>query len=417
MTNLPPEVTAQLQALERRKQMAQMLQQQAMQGRPTEMLGTHASRQSPLGGIARALTAGIAGNTLQGLDKESAGIVGGHQQQQIQNMQQLGGLPLKDRIARALSMPGMQQQAMEWMKALDSETFSDTAAVIGPDGQPKGVRQGNRGSTLDAPLPFKSPIMANDQAIDPYTTQKKADFRDQWKFAGSLPGVGPVQQSDTGKLDEVGKSPKVSVGGAQTIIKGQNAGAAEWAKLAGQDVQEMAKSARGAVKMLGTLNQLEASGKAGIFSGPAATPQTWVAGMLRSMNLPVDEAKLANSQTFEAASISAWQDMIAQAGGNRGVVKEEAARIAQMVPQLTQSPEGRAQLTAFLKQAAQQSIADAEKAQKEYAEAIHADDPRKFTFGLSGAQLPRTEGLPAAPGAATPAGSPVALPPGVKRVK
>ncbi|UOF77837.1 hypothetical protein [Bacteriophage sp.] len=305
--------------------------------------------------------------------------------------------PEMQNMGRA-GMQGLMKQAQSPLEII--EKFKDIAS-------PQSLVEALNNRDPRLLKPKLTTGSAGDQIFDLYNPGKPiVDGRMTYKRpelrAGSDGRMDLYQEEDRpgGKVTKLDNSPKVQVS-SNPIIQGENAGIKAWATKAMDVVDELHQQARGSVKLLGTLNQLEKNDKDGTFMGPAANAATFLGSLAQSMGLPVDREKLANSQTFDAASISAWQDMIKAAGGNRGVVKEEAARIAQMVPQLSQTPEGRKQITAFLRQAAEQSVQDAKDSATQYSDAIMSGDLRKFTFGLGASMLPRTQALPAAPGASS----------------
>lgn len=421
-------------AMLRRRQVAQALLAQSAQPLQGQMVSGHYVPPSKLQGLAQLLS-GLAGGKMEkDLDAKEQELSKGKKAALEKGLadyvdlrmgspdQPMGpptlegefglqpGTKANPRLAAiravASQMPELRQLGMMDLQALgkqEQETFG-TTPIRTQDG--RTVVLGNRGGLKEVPVKLPEEFITVGDRVLPKSnpTAPVADFSKTFTELKYIDG-DLYQKSSDGKWNKLDNAPKVNVG-APRINLGQRKIVESWAKAAVDTVNDLATSARGSVKLLGTLNQLEASAKAGVQGGPLAPAGVWIAGLAEQLNVPVDKAKLANSQTFDAAAISAWQDMIAAAGGNRGVVKEEAARIAQMVPQLTQSPQGRAQITAFLRQAAQQQITDAQTAQKELADALNADNPALFTFGLSGAQLPRTGGLPAAPGAASPSGKP-----------
>lgn len=437
---LPEEVdfAAAQAAMLRRRQVAQLLAQQSMQPLQGQMVSGHYVPPSKLQGLAQ-LVSGLAGGKMEKeLDAKEADLSKKRMEALTKGLADYSDLrfgtpdqpmgppteageygvqpgkkadPRRAAIqAVASQMPELRQLGMLDMQGLgkqEAETFGQPVTERGPDGKLISVQYGNRGGRkpVQGATPYEKPMTVEGRVVDP--ANPREPLADYSVTGGKLEihGGDLYQRDSNNKLRKLDNAPKTSLSvGGPTVTMGQRKIADAWAKAAVDSVNDMTTAARGSVKLLGTLNQLEASAKAGVQGGPLAPAGVWLAGLAEQMGLPVDKAKLANSQTFDAAAISAWQDMIAAAGGNRGVVKEEAARIAQMVPQLVQSPQGRVQITAFLRKAAEQQVTDARTAQKELAEAFKADDPTLFTFGLSGAQLPRETGLPSTPGAAAPAG-------------
>lgn len=202
------------------------------------------------------------------------------------------------------------------------------------------------------------------------------------------------------KLDNASKT-TVSVT-PQNYIAAQNSGMAEWSKLAAKAVDEMAMQARGARKAVDSLGQIERLTKSGTFDGPTANPAIWMGQLFNAAGIPMKvgtQQALNNSETFGNVSTELWMQFMNSVGGARGLVKEESEKIANSLPSLVQTPAGRLQIVQFMRQVAGQTMADARQAQQEYSRALRAENPELFTFGLSQAQIPRTEDGPVNPGA------------------
>lgn len=354
------------------------------EGTPGEPMGPEApdgSMGAPVGAVAgdprkaaiEALTSGMG--PLQQVGQTDLAQIGRQGASMSQkDLLGLSGFDPQSRIAAALSGKVESLQPERKDQVVNNQIFSRS-----PEGAYKSV--------LDARDP-------KEQWSEPYPMAGADGRPDLYR-----------KNLTTGKVEKIDNSANVRVNATPNItVNGQKAGMEAWSKEAAKTVSELATDARGAVKLLGSLNQLEASGQAGVFSGPTATPAVFITGLGKALGVPVDEGKLANSQAFNSASITAWQDLIKQAGGNRGVVKEEAERIAQIVPQLSQSPQGRKQILSYLREISQQVVKDARQSQQEYGKALQTDNPAAFTFGLGAAELPRETPTTAPAGSLSPAG-------------
>lgn len=210
----------------------------------------------------------------------------------------------------------------------------------------------------------------------------------------------------TGQWKKLDNGTKISLSNiGNPVVKGQNAGIEAWSKEAAATVSELATSARQSVKLKSQLNQLEALTQGGTAAGPMADAIVFLDGLAKQAGIPVNPTKLNNSQTFNSVATQAWAALMQQNGGARGLVKEESEKLAQSLPALTQRPEGRAQIIAVLRQAADQNIADAATASKQYARALQTGNLEEFTYGLSATQLPQSSATPPAVGGVAP-GSP-----------
>lgn len=234
-----------------------------------------------------------------------------------------------------------------------------------------------------------------------------------WKLEGGGQGYDIVrdpsgdlyQRSPSGlkKMDnstKINNSPNFHPGNIH--LYGQKAGFEKWSEAAAKRVSEMSEQATAARNLESRMVQLEALTAAGTHGGPAATPAQFIAGLANQAGIKIDTNKLANSATFESESTRAWAEMMQSMGGARGLVKEESEKIAKSLPALTQTPQGRQQIIALIRQAAQQQQTDAKLANEEYGKALQTQNPAAFTFGLSRTMEPQSPVLPSAPGSTSP---------------
>ena len=306
-------------------------------------------------------------------------------------------------VLRDLAMQQLKEEGKNQLSPKDLLSIATPESVLANQANPaawrpkrelKAVAPGE--VLLDSSGNFATP--GNPGGGQPWTTTN---------IGGDL-----YQQSATG-LKKLDNAPKISVN-ASPIIQGQKAGMEAWSKKAADTVTELADSARQSVKLLSQLNQMEALTQGGTAAGPLADAAVFLSGLANQAGMKVDPAKLANSQAFNSVATQAWAALMQQNGGARGLVKEESEKLAQSLPSLVQTPQGRAQIIATLRQAATQNIQDAKKASVEYSQALQADNPSLFTFGLSSTQLPQSQAMSAAPGSVMQSGSDSWLPPGFK---
>lgn len=411
------DVFAQREALARRQRLLAVLGQQAQQA---PIVGDTGIGQL----LAKLATSYVLKEKNSAIDQgmaDNRGVYGQQLGQEIQKylQQRQGGIdegPLPTEGPSAGMGPGapVETQAnpraavaaalasrfpeMQRMGALDMtqlgkqelETFGNPVTERGPNGL-IAVQYGNRGTRrpVGGAQPFEKPLVVNEQIVDPGTapgTSFKTQYKDPESIGGDL-----YQREDRpgGQLRKLDNAPKVSLTNVgNSIQRGQRAGMEKWAELAGKTVTELADNARQSVKLISSINQMEALHGAGVSGGPAANVETFVTNLANSAGIPVDRNKLANNETFASEATKAWAAMMQANGGARGLVKEESDKIAQSLPSLLQSSQGQAQILRVMRMKAQQDITDAQTAQKEYAAALTAEDPQLFTFGLGRAQLP-----------------------------
>lgn len=306
-------------------------------------------------------------------------------------------------VLRDLAMQQLKEEGKNQLTPKDLLAISTPESVLANTNNPAAWKPKR---DLKAFAPGEVLLDSSGNYATPGNPSGKAPY-DLQNIGGDL-----YQRSATG-LKMLRNAPKVNVN-ASPVIMGQKAGMEAWSKAAAGTVTDLAESARNSTKLLSQLNQMEALTRGGTAAGPLADASVFIAGLAKQAGLKVDPAKLANSQTFNSVATQAWAALMQQNGGARGLVKEESERLAQSLPSLAHDPAGRAQIIAVLRQAATQNISDAKQASAEYAQALRADDPSRFTFGLSATQLPQSPSMPAAPGSVTPAGGADWLPPGFK---
>jgi hypothetical protein len=304
--------------------------------------------------------------------------------------------------AIASNHPVMRELGMSQMKAMTTKKEGLTAKDVFTHGDPETQRR----LAAEAGIPFNSkpekPIEVGGMLLDPVTKQiikVQGDPPQQVKIDGDLYEINP----STGQYKKLDNAPKINISNKTNVLNaGQKAGFEAWSKSAAETVGELTKGARAATNVLSRMNQLEALTNAGTVAGPAAAPMVFMEGLANQLGVKVDKARLSNSLTFESEATRAWAEMMQAMGGARGLVKEESEKIASSLPALTQTPEGRKQIIALIRQQSQQAIADAGKASKEYALALNTQNPEAFTFGLSATQMPQSGALPSAPGSTAP---------------
>lgn len=311
----------------------------------------------------------------------------------------------REAVTRALTsnLPEMQRLGQAGMAGLGKETLSPkdllSASGYSPESRVKAAQSGSLGDLLPE---AKTHIVNGRVVRDTGNSLTTAgDFRERYGPDEQVGGETIQRELSTGKAHQVANRPaQVRVNNSPTFA-GQKAGFEEWSKSAAKTVGELAEQARSSTKILSQTNQMEALNKAGTVNGQLAPAAVFLGQLSTSVGIPLTkdlQAKLSNSETFGNTAAELWLATMNANGGSRGLVKEESERIANNLPALVQTPEGRAQIIAVMRQGAQQNIADAKTAQAEYGKALQTQDPGAFTYGLSSTQLPNTVPNPAAPG-------------------
>lgn len=174
---LPPEFAQQFEALKRRQALAQAMQAQAMQQRPTEVITGHAVRQGPLSHGLRAISGILANRNLSQADEGLAGI---RRQASEATQAEMGSV--QGDLAKALMSqnPQVKQYAMQMAELQKQQAQTEQARAMAE----KAARE-------DAPKPFNVPEGA--AVFDP--TQGKEVYRnpnDPRTQAGRMSPLGQL---------------------------------------------------------------------------------------------------------------------------------------------------------------------------------------------------------------------------------
>lgn len=213
---------------------------------------------------------------------------------------------------------------------------------------------------------------------------------------GDLYQVSP----STGQLKKLDNAPKVSVNSSfNPVIAGQKKGVEAYFTHAAGKVDEMGKQAAASEQLLNTLGTLKQLHAAGINGGVTSDMATTAANLAQSLGLkmaPDAVSKLANTETYNSLITDLWQRSVSQYGGNRGVTAAEADEIKKLTPMARNSPQAREQLFAIQEGVAKRNVEMYKQANKSFANAAAADDPRMFEIPdmIEGAYNPPASGQP-----------------------
>lgn len=345
-----------------------------------------------------------------------------------------GGGPLMGNVAPAPAVPGDPRAAVvsamgsrfPEMQALGKEGLAALTKVDQPEkfgapvpgmwqGKPAMLSHGDKGTVR--PIEGAAPevkgvsLAPGASLVNPLTgTSMVAGAKPGLPQLGSSMGMGGSAAQDyyqvhaDGTVHKLDNAPKVTVGGP-TVNMGnaQKFGMKELAELAAKDLAAKGAKAQGAVELVSGLNQLEALSKGGTTTGPGANGAVWLGQLATSIGIPFDKTKLTNSEAYQGLATEVWQKTVSQFGGNRGVTSQEAEQIKKITPQLTNSPQARAEMTRIMRNVAQRAVDDYKKSNSSFKAATETQDATKFDFGPT--FLPNENPNPSVP-SATP-GAPI----------
>lgn len=229
---------------------------------------------------------------------------------------------------------GLQKEQINPLDLLKLEGFDAKSKVAAALGGGVGALEGKR--------EYKD---ANGQiyVIGPDGQPKLAvDARGKYGPTQTINGEAVQFEEGTGKAHQVATRPAQTNVSLNPTIKGEDA----FASALGKDVAGEIKAARDQAltgyNTMSTLKQLQQLEKQGVFSGPVANLATSINAIAQTVGIPVDEAKLANSQAYQQQLAQQVAKVLTMGGGvGRSMTDEDRKAFEKSLPQLLLSPAGR----------------------------------------------------------------------------
>jgi hypothetical protein len=169
------------------------------------------------------------------------------------------------------------------------------------------------------------------------------------------------QTSATGykKLDN---APKVNVN-SSVVNQGESAFMKKLGEASADDLVKTKQAKVSGQRMLQSVQKLEQLDKAGVYSGPTADIAMSLGSLADAMGVSVNKAKLANSQGYQGELMNQMQQYLTGSMA-RSTTDKDAEILKAPLPQLLNSPEGRATLRRQLTARAQENIQYADQVQR-----------------------------------------------------
>lgn len=212
---------------------------------------------------------------------------------------------------------------------------------------------------------------------------------------------GDLYQASPTGLKKLDNAPKVSVN-ASPVIQAQRSGLGEYYKSGAEQVKALGQAANSAAGTKQAIAQLRELDNKGVFSNATTGPATFLANVSQAFGIPADTSKLSNTEAYNAGVNKLWLALQNEAGGARGLVKEESQKVMEMLPLASHSPQARRTIMEILDRAASRQIDQFKRANQAYTASVQADDPRIFGKAMEGVYVPE---MGAAPVPGQPAGA------------
>lgn len=376
---------AEQEGLARRKKLLDVLANQSMgQGIVGSNLGASVGQ-----GLMKVLTAYLVNGQQEGLQQKQAEL-GVKQREHL--MGELdsyatkrngkAGDVMSDADAANLMQNDVAPQLEEPVKANPREAILQAMTSQHPEMQNIGKMEMQAMMTQQKDKGFKdhltqdgSLVRVFDDGRAPQALGNYAKPKDQWSEPYSIQGVDgkPLmvkRNLATNEVDVVDKAPKVTATASANAKSVTGQGETEFAKALGKDVAEEFKGARtaaqAAYKAKSFVGQMQKLEESGIFSGPTANIATTLGAVGQQLGLPVDTAKLANSQAFQQQFASQVANVLTSGGGiGRSMTDADRKAFEQSLPTMLMTPQGRQQVYMMLNNQADQDISRAQSFQQQ----------------------------------------------------
>ncbi len=314
----PTDYGTELEGIERRRKMADVLRQQAFQPMETNRTaGGYVVPVSPFEGMAKLLQA-HAGNKIDEQSKrEKTEVVQGYNQR------------MADALRKAYGPVDVQPE---------------TTDAVGMGENLAGI------SRTRQPTPQES-ITALEGSGLPQLQQAALNQR---QF------LQQKQVEQEMKLDPryIDAQSKIRAAGRTSVTV--NAGDKGMAELSKKDAESVANWRDEAIKAsrgLGALKAMKANVQNGVYTGPLAEGQSGLNNFLSSVGAPgVDVKKLSNSQQFMAHNRELALSMLKQYVGGSQISNKDVEIVLSLFPRLEHDPQARLNLINYLEKRANQSI-------------------------------------------------------------
>ncbi len=193
------------------------------------------------------------------------------------------------------------------------------------------------------------------------------------------------------KLDN---APKISVDARPAGVK---VGLDTAFREAGQHVSKMGQAAQSAAQMRQSIQEMKRLESQGMFSNVTSGPVTFMTNLAKSLGAdltPEQKTKLSSTEGYNAVAVGLWQEMVSRYGGNRGVTKEEAEKIMEMLPLAKNDPGSRQEIFGILERAATRQENLFKGANQAYWGMLSSENPQLWRDFNEKVYLPHLEQHP-----------------------
>lgn len=365
----------QIEEMKRRQQMAEMLQQQALQPLESQVApGGMVVPTSPVLGLTKMLQAYMGGKQLRDIEKQK-GELSERSTAEAQDFLRSMAPGAQQRMSPDAALAASLSTAPTEAQPITSQQRQEAIMGAGLSANP----QMRMAAQLAAMKPERNMKIADLNPKDfTHESWKKASQADDPSLLEGLapklptPTVRPTTVMQNGKPVVIDANTGLLIGEAPPHPAGvtvnlDTKGNELSQKLYLEKIDKLSGAATNAARIDATLAEMEAATKSGTFTGAMAPNATGAAQFMSSFGINVKPEVLANTRTFEAASNQLVLDfMAATSGGARGFTENETQMLRDAFPKIIDSPAARAQIAQLLRNRGKKDVQDYNNAVKTY---------------------------------------------------
>ena len=374
----------QIEEMKRRQQMAEMLQQQALQPLESQVApGGMVVPTSPVLGLTKMLQAYMGGKQLRDIEKQKGelserstaeaqdflrSMAPGAQQRMSPDAALAASLSTAPTEAQPVTAQQRQQAIMgAGLSANPQMRMAAQLAAMKPERvlqldkvDPSKFTSASVASAFNADDPTLL-VPVTPKPDKPTETKLSQLMRERAALVAADKTNPSIKTYDAAIDRETKNAP-----GAALTVNLDNKGDELSQKLYLEKIDKLSGPAKNAARIDAKLAEMEDATKRGTFTGAMAPNATGAAQFMSSFGINVKPEVLANTRTFEAASNQLVLDFMASNGGARGFTENETQMLRDAFPKIIDSPAARAQIAQLLRNRGKQDVQDYNDAVKTY---------------------------------------------------
>lgn len=403
INDLPPDLAASQDAIQRRRAVAQMLLQQGLGPMQLpQQTGRLASPVSPVAGLGNLLQTYLGAKGYSGADKEQTSLANTYKARKNnairEYLEQRGKDPgAASQMALMSDFGSLQDLGKLELELAAKNALTGKDLLNAPGMSPESRRDAAGGGGLSALKPEPKVQAVGDTLLEIPRTEGAqprvlGEYGPQWEknpdgtpkitqIAGADGKLEPYQRNlKSGELKKLDQAPKITA----TASTGFNKKIPETLAVAAtKRFEALGNQVSGANDAAATVARLEELDKQGIFTNKPAGVETLLANISQRLGLKVDEQRLANSETYQSEVAKLWlAAMETVTGGARGLTEKETDELKKLQPQIQNSPAARQRIYALYKGGATRMRGQFTKAQTALKKALEADNPGALVEAL-----------------------------------